>query len=166
MKPGSPALKTDSLQTELSEKCRGELGSEIKDKMRAGKGNQSCMCMQCTFPRRCTQAHRRHRTDLNWLAKNRKCEILVPQPRIKPLPLALDVWNFNHWTTSKVPFIHFFLSILYICTLPLCNILSSMLLSHLDPFFFFFFFFTLVERNTLVISLSPHGASVSVHLTI
>ena len=24
--------------------------------------------------------------------------ILVPQPGIKPVPHALDVWSFNHWT--------------------------------------------------------------------
>ena len=29
--------------------------------------------------------------------------ILVPWPRIKPTPLALEVQSLNHWTTRKVP---------------------------------------------------------------
>ena len=50
------------------------------------------------------------------LAMNRICEILVPQPRIKPLHLALDVWSLNHWTSSKVPFMRFFsFSLTYLC---------------------------------------------------
>ena len=30
------------------------------------------------------------------------CGILVLQPRIKLLPLALEVWSLNHWTTREV----------------------------------------------------------------
>ena len=26
------------------------------------------------------------------------CGILVPQPGIKPMPPALEVWSLNHWT--------------------------------------------------------------------
>ena len=29
--------------------------------------------------------------------------ILVPQPRIKPTPVALEAWSLNHWTTREVP---------------------------------------------------------------
>ena len=28
---------------------------------------------------------------------------LVPWPRTKPWPLALEAWSLNHWATSKVP---------------------------------------------------------------
>ena len=31
------------------------------------------------------------------------CRILVPRPRIEPMPLALEVWNLNPWTTKEVP---------------------------------------------------------------
>ena len=30
-------------------------------------------------------------------------EIFVPQPGIEPVPPALEVWSFNHWTARKVP---------------------------------------------------------------
>ena len=29
--------------------------------------------------------------------------ILVPQPGIKPLPPAVEVWSVNHWTTGEFP---------------------------------------------------------------
>ena len=32
------------------------------------------------------------------------CEILVPQPGIKPMPPSLGAQSFNHWTTREVPF--------------------------------------------------------------
>ena len=31
------------------------------------------------------------------------CEILVPQPGIKPMPPAVEAWSLNHWTTREVP---------------------------------------------------------------
>ena len=31
------------------------------------------------------------------------CGILVPRPRIKPVPPELKVQSFNHWTIRKVP---------------------------------------------------------------
>ena len=31
------------------------------------------------------------------------CGILVPLPRIKPAPPALEVWSLNHWTSGEVP---------------------------------------------------------------
>ena len=31
------------------------------------------------------------------------CGILVPWPEITPAPLALEVWDFNHWATKKAP---------------------------------------------------------------
>ena len=31
-----------------------------------------------------------------------ECRILVPQPEIKRMPLALEAWNLNHWTTRDV----------------------------------------------------------------
>ena len=31
------------------------------------------------------------------------CGILVPQPGIKPMPPAVEVWSLNHWTTREVP---------------------------------------------------------------
>ena len=30
------------------------------------------------------------------------CGILVPWPGIKPVPLALEVWILNHWTTKEI----------------------------------------------------------------
>ena len=29
------------------------------------------------------------------------CWILVPQPEIKPMPLAVEVWILNHWATRE-----------------------------------------------------------------
>ena len=29
--------------------------------------------------------------------------ILVPQPRIELVPLALEAWSLNHWTTRAFP---------------------------------------------------------------
>ena len=40
------------------------------------------------------------------------CEILVPQPEIKPVPPAVEARSPNHWTASEVPS---FLSLLCIC---------------------------------------------------
>ena len=40
------------------------------------------------------------------------CGILVPQPGIKPVPPALEVWSLNHCTARKVPHLH--LNCLYI----------------------------------------------------
>ena len=31
------------------------------------------------------------------------CGISVPPPRIKPMPLALEAWSLNHWTSGEVP---------------------------------------------------------------
>ena len=31
------------------------------------------------------------------------CEILVPRPGIKPVPLAVEVWSLNHWTAREFP---------------------------------------------------------------
>ena len=31
------------------------------------------------------------------------CRILVPRPRIEPVPPALGAWSLNHWTTREVP---------------------------------------------------------------
>ena len=31
------------------------------------------------------------------------CRILVPQSRIKPSPLALEVQSLNHWITREFP---------------------------------------------------------------
>ena len=28
--------------------------------------------------------------------------ILFPQPGTKPMPLAVEVWSLNHWTTREV----------------------------------------------------------------
>ena len=33
--------------------------------------------------------------------------LLIPWPGIKPMPSALEAWNFNHWTTKEVPCILF-----------------------------------------------------------
>ena len=34
--------------------------------------------------------------------------ILVPRPRIEPMPPALEAWSFNHWTAREVPSLLFF----------------------------------------------------------
>ena len=31
------------------------------------------------------------------------CGILVPQPGIEPVPLAVEAQSLNHWTTREVP---------------------------------------------------------------
>ena len=31
------------------------------------------------------------------------CGILDPQPRIEPVPPAVEEWSLNHWTTREVP---------------------------------------------------------------
>ena len=45
-----------------------------------------------------------------------ECRILVPWPGIKPTPLVLEVWSFNHWTAREIP-------VLFLC-LGLWSILS------------------------------------------
>ena len=39
---------------------------------------------------------------LFWL-HHTACEILIPQPRVKPIPPAVEVQSLNHSTTTKVP---------------------------------------------------------------
>ena len=34
---------------------------------------------------------------------DRVCEILVPQPGIKPRPMAVKVSSPNHWTAREIP---------------------------------------------------------------
>ena len=34
--------------------------------------------------------------------------ILVPGPRMEPVPPAVEAWNFYHWTTREVPNCHCF----------------------------------------------------------
>ena len=34
---------------------------------------------------------------------DRVCEILVPQPGIKPRPMAVKVASPNHWTAREIP---------------------------------------------------------------
>ena len=36
----------------------------------------------------------------SFLASTSTCGILVPEPGIEPLPLALEAQILNHWTTS------------------------------------------------------------------
>ena len=31
------------------------------------------------------------------------CGILVPPPRIEPMPPVLEAWSLNHWTAREVP---------------------------------------------------------------
>ena len=31
------------------------------------------------------------------------CWLLVLQPGIRPVPLAMEAWSFNHWTAREVP---------------------------------------------------------------
>ena len=45
--------------------------------------------------------------------------ILVPQPGIRPMPLAVEAWNLNHWTARNVP---------RICFLWSCSVLNLPLL--------------------------------------
>ena len=35
------------------------------------------------------------------------CRILVPQPRIEPVPPTMEVRSLNNWTTGKVLFLNF-----------------------------------------------------------
>ena len=44
---------------------------------------------------------------LNFFVGLKACRILVPQPRVEPVPLALEAWNLNHWTAGEVPWILF-----------------------------------------------------------
>ena len=34
------------------------------------------------------------------------CGVLVPQSGIKPVPLAVEVWSLNHWTTIRRRFLY------------------------------------------------------------
>ena len=34
--------------------------------------------------------------------------ILVPQLGIEPMPLALEAWSLNHWTSREVPVTNIF----------------------------------------------------------
>ena len=43
------------------------------------------------------------------------CEILVPQPGIKPTPTAVEVWSLNHWTAEEVPLFTYFSSSRFLC---------------------------------------------------
>ena len=36
------------------------------------------------------------------------CDILVPQPGIKPMPPAVEAWCLNHWIAREVPIFHIF----------------------------------------------------------
>ena len=31
------------------------------------------------------------------------CEILVPQPRIEPMPPVVEVQSLNHWIAREIP---------------------------------------------------------------
>ena len=42
------------------------------------------------------------------------CRILVPQPGIKPMPLAGEVWSLIHWTAREVPRWHLNSTLMYI----------------------------------------------------
>ena len=46
---------------------------------------------------------------------------LCSLPGIRPMFSALKVWSLNHWTTSEVSFLHFFLNI---CALLYCSWLT------------------------------------------
>ena len=41
------------------------------------------------------------------------CGILVPRPRIEPVPPALEAWSPNHWTAREVPRKIFISSLFY-----------------------------------------------------
>ena len=36
------------------------------------------------------------------------CGLLAPQPGIEPVPLAVQIWCFNHWVTEEVPMFSFY----------------------------------------------------------
>ena len=40
------------------------------------------------------------------------CGILVPWPRIEPLPFGVEVQSLNHWTAREVPQIYIFKKLL------------------------------------------------------
>ena len=42
------------------------------------------------------------------------CRILVLQPRIKPVPPAVEARNLNHWTAREIPGTSFSLAIFYV----------------------------------------------------
>ena len=63
------------------------------------------------------------------------CGILVPLPRIEPMPSALEAWSLSHSTTREVPIIYiynFSLTYLSICQYLMSSIFVSFL-SHLFP---------------------------------
>ena len=39
---------------------------------------------------------------LFWLHST-ACETLIPRPRVKALPPAIEEWRVNHWASRKVP---------------------------------------------------------------
>ena len=39
-------------------------------------------------------------------------QILVPQPRVEPLPPAVEAWSPNHWTAREVPSVPLYIIIL------------------------------------------------------
>ena len=52
---------------------------------------------------------------LFWLCGT-ACGILVPQPRIKPAPPAVEAWTLNHWSAREVPVVAF-LKVVFVCNL-------------------------------------------------
>ena len=38
-----------------------------------------------------------------WFSGSKTCGILVPQPDLKPMPSAMEVWCLNHWTATEGP---------------------------------------------------------------
>ena len=41
------------------------------------------------------------------------CGILVPRSRIKPIPLALEVWRLNHWIARDVQSLEYLVMLKY-----------------------------------------------------
>ena len=39
---------------------------------------------------------------------HKACEILFPQPGAKPVPVTLEAWSLNNWTTRQVPALVFY----------------------------------------------------------
>ena len=44
---------------------------------------------------------------------HKTCEILFPQPEAKPVPLTLEAWSLNNWTTGEIPALVFYLRFLH-----------------------------------------------------
>ena len=91
------------------------------------------------------------------------CGILVPWPRIEPVPPALEVWSLNHWTAREVPEVTLYppspLSIW--CSLEgnhNINYLISLLI--INRLFFSFFLTRIVEGSRPVLqNVSPSELS-------